>query len=99
MASASAPASTGPAAGVNRACAGVSRACAVSDRACKQGAVIPERLAIGAPEQGDLPPRQRFARVPLALAVVEKAARRETIEQAPRKLLGTRPLDPLRPRP
>ena len=38
----------------------------------QQCVVGPQRLAVGAPEQTDLPPRQRFTRIPLALAALDQ---------------------------
>ena len=54
------------------------RACRVGD----QRVALPQRHAIAAPEHTQRPARQRLARVPLALAVVEKAFRRESGLQA-----------------
>ena len=43
-------------------------------RVGEQGRVAPQRLAVGAPLQGDVPARERLAGVPLALAAVDDAA-------------------------
>ena len=48
----------------------------------EQCSVVPDRLAVGAPEARQRPARQRLARIPLALAVVQHAARREALLQA-----------------
>ena len=58
----------------------------------QQGAVAPQALAVGAPQQGDLPARQRLARVPLSLPVVEETAGREAIEQTRGQCFAPRPL-------
>ena len=42
----------------------------------------PDRYAVPAPEQREGPARQRLARIPFALAVMQKAARCEAIAQA-----------------
>ena len=44
----------------------------------------PQRLAVAAPDDADLPARQRFARVPLALAVLDQAAGGEPVVRAAR---------------
>ncbi len=53
-----------------------------------QRGVVPDRLAVAAPVQRERPARQRFARVPLALAVMQHAARREAIAQPADQLVG-----------
>ena len=45
-------------------------------RVGEQRVVGPQRLAVGAPVQPDLPARQRFSRIPLALAALHEAAGR-----------------------
>ena len=42
-----------------------------------QRLVVPDRLAVRTPPAAERPARQRLARIPLALPVVEEAARRE----------------------
>ncbi len=55
-----------------------------------QRRVAPQRFAVDPPVQSERPARQRFARIPLALAVVHESPRREalaqTTEQAEREL-------------
>ena len=53
-----------------------------------QAVVAPDRHAIAAPIQRKRPARQRLAGIPFALAVMQEAARRETIAQAPDQLVG-----------
>ena len=48
----------------------------------QQCVVGPQRLAVGAPEQTDLPPRQRFTRIPLALAALDQPVGRPHVLQA-----------------
>ena len=43
--------------------------------------VMPQRQTVGAPVAGQRPARQRFARIPLALGVVQEAIGRETVTQ------------------
>ena len=43
--------------------------------------VMPQRQAVAAPVAGQRPARQRFAGIPLPLAVVQKTIRRETVAQ------------------
>ena len=52
-----------------------------------QVGIAPERLAVAAPVDGEGPARQALARVPLALAVVQQAARGEAFAQAAYHLL------------
>ena len=53
-----------------------------------QAVVAPDRHAVAAPVQRKSPARQRLAGIPLALAVMQEAARRETVAQAPDQLVG-----------
>src|SRR5262249_19994791 len=56
---------------------GVLLALAVIDRLVgDERVVIPDRLAVAPPPAPERPARQRFARIPLALAVMKKPARR-----------------------
>src|SRR5438445_680934 len=43
----------------------------------QQRIVVPQALAVGAPENPERPARQRFARIPLALTLMQQPARRE----------------------
>ena len=90
---ASVAASRGRRAVVDLRCRARTRSSASSD------AVVPQRLAVGAPQQRDLPARERFARIPLALPVVNEAAGREPFDagaaRAPRPVPACRG----RPRP
>ncbi len=65
----------------------------------KQRPVVPERYAVGAPQERDLPAGKRFTRIPLALPVVQEAAGRETVEQAPGERFDRVPVCRRRPRP
>ena len=53
-----------------------------------QVGIRPDRLAVGAPVQRKGPARQGFARIPLALAVVEEAVRREALAQLADQRVG-----------
>ncbi len=53
-----------------------------------QVGVRPDRLAVPAPVQTEGPARQALARIPLALAVMQQAARAEAVAQAPDQLVG-----------
>ncbi len=53
-----------------------------------ESCVSPQRHAVGTPETGEGPARQRLARVPLALPVVKQAAGREAVAHAPEKAAG-----------
>ena len=55
-----------------------------------QRGVLPDRLAVGAPVEREGPARQGLAGIPLALAVVQQAARREALAQAADQLVGER---------
>ena len=48
----------------------------------EQCVLCPQWLAVGAPEQTDLPPRQRFTRIPLALAALDQPVGRPHVLQA-----------------
>ncbi|CAB4715302.1 unannotated protein [freshwater metagenome] len=48
--------------------------CGLVPRIGEQRRVLPQRHAVGAPLQGDVPPGQRLTRIPLALAAVYDAA-------------------------
>ena len=50
--------------------------------------ILPERLPIPAPIDRKGPARQLFARIPLALAIMQKAARSELIAQAADEIFG-----------
>ena len=54
--------------------------------------VAPDRLAVGAPIEGEGPARQAFARIPFALAVMQKAAGREALAQPSDQIVGERAL-------
>ena len=54
----------------------------------EQGGVEPHRLAVDAPEDIQRPARQRLARIPFALAVVQHAARREVVFQPVHQVAG-----------
>ena len=53
-----------------------------------QGRILPERLTIGTPVQRECPARQGFARIPLALTVMQRTARRKLVFQAADELIG-----------
>ena len=53
--------------------------------------IFPHRLAVFAPVYADGPARQRFARIPLALAVEDQGAGGKALLEPPRQLLGERP--------
>ncbi len=50
--------------------------------------VLPDRRVVAAPVEREGPARQALARIPLALAVVEKAAGGETVAEAADQLVG-----------
>ncbi len=50
--------------------------------------VAPDRHAVAAPVQRKGPARNRFARIPFALAVMQQTAGRETIAQPPDQFVG-----------
>ena len=50
--------------------------------------ILPERLPIPAPIDREGPARQLFARIPLALAIMQKAARCELVAQAADEVFG-----------
>ena len=54
--------------------------------------IFPERLPIGAPIDRERPARQLLARIPFALAIMQKASRRELVAQAPDEVLRIEPL-------
>ena len=54
----------------------------------EQAGLAPDRLAVAAEVAGERPARQRLARVPLPLAVVEHAARREARAQPAQQPIG-----------
>ncbi len=54
----------------------------------QEGAVPPQRLAVGAPGQPDVPAGEGLARVPLALAVLDDAAGRPPLPQPPGEVGG-----------
>ena len=56
--------------------------------ACDQALVAPDRQAVLAPEQGEGPARQRLARIPFALAVMQEAAGGEAVAQPPDQYVG-----------
>ena len=53
-----------------------------------EGLVFPQRLAIGAPVEGEGPAGELLAGVPLALAVMKKAAGREALFEAADEVFG-----------
>ena len=53
-----------------------------------QRGVLPDRLAVGSPEQRERPARQRLAGIPFALAVMQQSARRELVGQSADQLVG-----------
>ena len=53
-----------------------------------QRGVLPDRLAVGSPEQRERPARQRLAGIPFALAVMQQSARGELVGQSPDQLVG-----------
>ena len=53
-----------------------------------QAVVAPDRKAVLAPEQGEGPARQRLARIPFALAVMQEAAGRVTVAQPSDQYVG-----------
>ena len=57
-----------------------------------QRRILPDRLAVLAPVEREGPARQALARIPLALAVMQEAARGEGLAQAPDQRVGERPL-------
>ena len=58
----------------------------------EQSEMAPERHAVAAPEQRERPARQRLARIPFALAVMQEPAGREAVVQAADELVGAQPL-------
>jgi hypothetical protein len=58
----------------------------------QQGAVAPDRLAVLAPVARQRPARQLLARIPLALAVVQQRAGRETVGKAAQQDARATPL-------
>jgi hypothetical protein len=56
-----------------------------------QAVVAPDRYAVAPPIQREGPARQWLARIPLALAVMQKPARREAVAQAPDQLVRALP--------
>ncbi len=70
----------------------VGRGVALLPRVGQQLTVGPEGLTVGPPQHTDLPSGQRLARVPLALSVMQDAARREAVEQPAGERLGPYPL-------
>ncbi len=52
-----------------------------------QGGVVPDRLAVLAPVEGEGPARQALAGIPLALAVMEQAPRSERLAKAADQLV------------
>jgi hypothetical protein len=51
--------------------------------------VVPNRLAVAPPIERERPARQRLARIPFALAVVQEAARRKAPAQPADQFVGT----------
>ena len=64
----------------------------VGPRIGQQRRVGPQRLAVGAPVEPDLPPRQRFSRIPLALAALHQTVRRPHRLEPVRQVGGALPL-------
>ena len=61
---------------------GVRHLCGTAFPRCgQQRLVVPQRFAVAAPVQSDLPARQRFSRIPLALSVLHQTARRPFLLQ------------------
>ena len=54
--------------------------------------VAPDRLAVAPPVQRERPARQRFARIPFALPIMQEAAGGEPVAQAPDERVGERAL-------
>src|SRR3984885_8870035 len=54
--------------------------------------VLPDRLAVAPPVERERPARQRLARIPFALSVMQEPARRKPIAQAPDQPVSERPL-------
>ena len=59
---------------------------------CREFGIAPDRLAVLAPVQREGPARQAFAGIPLALAVMQEAIRREALLQAANEIVGAGPL-------
>ena len=59
-----------------------------AERVGEQGRIGPQRLAVGPPDQRDLPARQRLAGIPLALAALHQAAVGEPISQRSGQPIG-----------
>ncbi len=69
--------------------AGIDRLTVAGDpRVGQPGAVGPQRLAVPPPADGDLPSGERFARIPLALAVLNEPAGGEPVGEALGEVLG-----------
>ncbi len=54
---------------------------------CDQGGIVPDRLAIRAPEQREGPTRQFFTRVPFSLAAMKETAGREAVAKTADQLI------------
>jgi len=50
---------------------------AIQRGSCNPARIVPQRQTVAAPVAGQRPTRQRFTRIPLALAVMQKAVRRK----------------------
>src|SRR5262249_56022487 len=61
--------------------------------------VVPNRLAVAPPIERERPARQRLARIPFALAVVQEAPRRKAPAQSAGPFRRTDPLCPAQPPP
>ena len=70
----------------------VDRVASVVVQSRQQVLVAPQWLPVGSPVAAERPARQRFARIPLALPVMQHAARSEPFEQPPDQLVGQTPL-------
>src|SRR5271156_4285005 len=60
----------------------------VTIRARDERAVTPDRFAVLAPVTVERPTRQRFARIPFALTIMEQGAGRETLPEAQQQAFG-----------
>ncbi len=54
----------------------------------EQIATLPQGLAVGAPHDAELPPRERFARIPLALTVLDQSTVGESVVHSHGQFVG-----------
>ena len=77
---------------LNRCASSARRRCRMRLIRRDQRGVLPDRLAVLAPDQRERPARQRLARIPFALPVMQQPARRKAVAQATDQLIGERTL-------